>query len=107
MSDTLTVLPPNSFSQLRDNFDFENINISFNGCGFLGMYHVGVASALKYYLPNITYKNICGASAGAMAAVCLIADIPISKKWGTTVKNGEMAPLSKISLLKSSTSFRL
>jgi len=27
-------------------FDPDNVNISFNGCGFLGIYHVGVA-ALK------------------------------------------------------------
>ena len=65
-----------SGSKLRDNFDVENLNLSFNGCGFLGVYHVGVAAGLKHYMPNMRIKNICGASAGAMAAVCLIAGVP-------------------------------
>ena len=68
-------MPPNT--HLRDNFDFENLNVSFNGCGFLGVYHVGVACALNHYLKDMKFKNICGASAGAMAAVCLIAGCPL------------------------------
>ena len=81
---SVSVLPANSaFSMLRDDFDFENLNVSFNGCGFLGIYHVGVACALQYYLPNMRFKNICGASAGAMAAVCLIAGVPLGKNFST------------------------
>ena len=79
---SVTVLAPGgkaAYSRLRDDFDFENLNVSFNGCGFLGIYHVGVACALQYYLPNMKFKNICGASAGAMAAVCLIAGVPLGK----------------------------
>ena len=67
-------------SKPRENFDVENLNISFNGCGFLGVYHVGVACALNHYMPNMKIKNICGASAGAMAAVCLIAGVPSGKQ---------------------------
>ena len=78
-------------SQKMENFDFENINISFNGCGFLGIYHVGVACALNYYLPNMKYKNICGASAGAMAATCLISKVPLGKEK----KIREINPLEK------------
>ena len=74
---SVTVMPPNT--NLRDNFDFENLNVSFNGCGFLGVYHVGVASALTHHLKGIQFKNICGASAGAMAAVCLVAKVPLGK----------------------------
>ena len=74
-------------SQKMENFDFENINISFNGCGFLGIYHVGVACALNYYLPNMKYKNICGASAGAMAATCLISKVPLGKEKKKFVKS--------------------
>jgi predicted acylesterase/phospholipase RssA len=66
-------------SKPRENFDFENLNLSFNGCGFLGVYHSGVACALSHYLPNMKIKNICGASAGAMVSVCLIAGIPPGK----------------------------
>ena len=78
MSDRIAMMP--DFSKPRENFDVENLNISFNGCGFLGVYHVGVACALNHYMPNMKIKNICGASAGAMAAVCLIAGVPSGKK---------------------------
>ena len=58
-------------------YDFDNLNISFNGCGFLGVYHVGVASALHHYLPNMEFNYVCGASAGAMAGSCLVGKIPL------------------------------
>ena len=78
---SISVLPSGNpaYSRLRDDFDFNHLNVSFNGCGFLGIYHVGVACALQYYLPNMKFKNICGASAGAMAAVCLIAGVPLGE----------------------------
>ena len=86
------------------------MNVSFAGCGFLGLYHVGVASCLKTYAPqlylnkvssSITYVDIyppvtkypsvvlyktcsftiklqvSGASAGSMAAVALLVDLPL------------------------------
>ncbi|VDO99348.1 unnamed protein product [Soboliphyme baturini] len=49
------------------------MNISFSGCGFLGIYHIGVASAIKEYAPDICGK-LCGASAGAIAASALLCD---------------------------------
>ena len=61
------------------NVDFQNLNISFNGCGFLGIYHMGVATALKTYVPDFRIENICGASAGALAAVCLLGGVPTGK----------------------------
>ena len=63
------------------NIDFQNLNISFNGCGFLGIYHIGVATALKTYVPDFRIENVCGASAGAMAAVCLLGGVPTGKIW--------------------------
>jgi len=57
-------------------FDPDNVNISFNGCGFLGIYHVGVAAALRAYLPNMRFSVVCGASAGALAGVSLLGDVP-------------------------------
>merc|ERR1719400_969851 len=57
------------------NIDFQNLNISFNGCGFLGIYHIGVATALKTYVPDFRIENVSGASAGALAAVCLLAGV--------------------------------
>ena len=58
------------------NVDFQKLNISFNGCGFLGIYHIGVATALKTYVPDFKIENISGASAGALAAVCLLGGVP-------------------------------
>jgi predicted acylesterase/phospholipase RssA len=50
------------------------MNLSFSGCGFLGIYHVGVASCLKQYAPHLYAEKITGASAGALAACALIAN---------------------------------
>ena len=80
MSDNISVLSHYTTSgstNVSDQIDFDNINLSFNGCGFLGIYHVGVASALQYYLPNMHVKNICGASAGAWGAAAFIAGMPL------------------------------
>uniref|UniRef100_A0A8C5MWU7 Patatin like phospholipase domain containing 2 n=1 Tax=Leptobrachium leishanense TaxID=445787 RepID=A0A8C5MWU7_9ANUR len=50
-------------------------NISFAGCGFLGIYHIGVASCLKEHAPFLVEnaKNIYGASAGALTATALVS----------------------------------
>lgn len=54
-------------------------NLSFAGCGFLGIYHVGVAACLKKYAPHLIVSKASGASAGAIAAVCLLCDAPLGK----------------------------
>lgn len=54
-------------------------NVSFSGCGFLGMYHVGAASCLKTYAPYLLENKVCGSSAGAITACCLLCDIPLGK----------------------------
>ena len=54
-------------------------NLSFAGCGFLGIYHVGVAACLKKYAPNMVVNKASGASAGAIAATCLLCDAPLGK----------------------------
>ncbi|XP_041074872.1 patatin-like phospholipase domain-containing protein 2 [Polyodon spathula] len=50
-------------------------NISFAGCGFLGIYHIGVASCLREHAPFLVdnAKNIYGASAGALTASALVS----------------------------------
>ncbi|OCT81775.1 patatin-like phospholipase domain-containing protein 2 [Xenopus laevis] len=50
-------------------------NISFAGCGFLGIYHIGVASCLKEHTPFLVEnaRNIYGASAGALTASALVS----------------------------------
>jgi len=54
------------------------MNVSFAGCGFLGIYHVGVACCFKKYAPHLL-DHISGASAGAIAACSLLCDLPIGK----------------------------
>ncbi|KAG0415907.1 hypothetical protein HPB47_006935 [Ixodes persulcatus] len=54
------------------------MNLSFSGCGFLGIYHVGVASAFKEYAPHCLSK-IAGASAGALAAAGLCCEVPFGE----------------------------
>ncbi|KAL1110172.1 hypothetical protein AAG570_008249 [Ranatra chinensis] len=55
------------------------MNLSFAGCGFLGIYHVGVAVCFKKYAPHLLLNKISGASAGAIAACCLLCDLPIGE----------------------------
>ncbi|KAH8367736.1 hypothetical protein KR084_002172 [Drosophila pseudotakahashii] len=52
-------------------------SLSFAGCGFLGIYHVGVAVCLRQHAPQLLLERIAGASAGALAACCLICDLPL------------------------------
>lgn len=47
------------------------MNITFAGCGFLGIYHVGVGSCFAVHAPNLIQKA-GGASAGALAACCML-----------------------------------
>ncbi|XP_020278982.1 patatin-like phospholipase domain-containing protein 2 isoform X1 [Pseudomyrmex gracilis] len=55
------------------------MNLSFAGCGFLGIYHVGVACCFKKYAPHLLLNKISGASAGAIAACCLLCDLPLGE----------------------------
>lgn len=59
------------------------MNLSFAGCGFLGIYHVGVAVCFRKYAPHLLLNKISGASAGAIAACCLLCDLPLGKFWHT------------------------
>ncbi|XP_030576120.1 patatin-like phospholipase domain containing 3 isoform X1 [Archocentrus centrarchus] len=56
-------------------------NLSFAGCGFLGIYHVGVASCLLEKAPYIIKgaTKLYGASAGALTASMLASQAPIAK----------------------------
>ncbi|XP_052120170.1 1-acylglycerol-3-phosphate O-acyltransferase Pnpla3 [Frankliniella occidentalis] len=55
------------------------MNLSFAGCGFLGIYHVGVAVCFKKYAPHLLLNKISGASAGAIAACALLCDLPLGE----------------------------
>ncbi|XP_016985558.1 1-acylglycerol-3-phosphate O-acyltransferase PNPLA3 [Drosophila rhopaloa] len=52
-------------------------SISFAGCGFLGIYYVGVAYCLRQHAPQLLLEKIAGSSAGALAACCLVCDLPL------------------------------
>ncbi|ESO97529.1 hypothetical protein LOTGIDRAFT_104376 [Lottia gigantea] len=49
------------------------MNFSFSGCGFLGIYHIGVASCFKTHAPQLIEScKFAGASAGAIVSCCLM-----------------------------------
>ncbi|TNN41785.1 Patatin-like phospholipase domain-containing protein 2 [Liparis tanakae] len=57
----------------------EEWNISFAGCGFRSMYHLGAASCLLERAPHLVHgaSKICGASSGCLVAAALTVGIPI------------------------------
>ena len=56
-------------------------NLSFAGCGFLGIYHIGVASCLLEQAPYLIKgaTKIYGASAGALTASVLASQASIGR----------------------------
>lgn len=54
------------------HLDENDHNLSFCGCGFLGIYHVGVASCFHQYAPQLSMHKIAGSSAGALVAAAHI-----------------------------------
>ncbi|XP_013772278.1 patatin-like phospholipase domain-containing protein 2 [Limulus polyphemus] len=62
------------------------MNLSFAGCGFLGIYHVGVASCFREYAPHVLVEKIAGASAGALTACCLICEVPLGESTTDVLK---------------------
>ena len=57
------------------------MNLSFAGCGFLGVYHLGVAACLSSHAPQFL-KNVtafAGASAGSLVAAVLATSAPLNK----------------------------
>ncbi|CAB0017725.1 unnamed protein product [Nesidiocoris tenuis] len=55
--------------------EHDGLNMSFAGCGFLGLYYAGVAVCIKKYGAHLKFKNVSGASAGALAACTLLCDM--------------------------------
>lgn len=48
------------------------MNLSFAGCGFMGVYHLGVASCFSTYAPHVLGNKITGASSGSVVAALLV-----------------------------------
>lgn len=63
------------------------MNFSFAGCGFLSIYHIGVASCLKQHVPQLldTVK-LGGASAGAIVACSLMCDCCLGECTSFTLR---------------------
>ncbi|XP_069019588.1 patatin-like phospholipase domain-containing protein 2 [Embiotoca jacksoni] len=63
-------------------------NISFAGCGFLGIYHVGVASCLLEQAPFLVKnaRHIYGASAGALTATALVTEICLGEAGASIIE---------------------
>ncbi|KAG7245434.1 hypothetical protein INR49_010885, partial [Caranx melampygus] len=62
-------------------------NISFAGCGFLGIYHVGVASCLLEQAPFLVQnaRQIYGASAGALTATALVSGVCLGEAGASII----------------------
>ncbi|PIK44706.1 hypothetical protein BSL78_18427 [Apostichopus japonicus] len=75
------------------------MNITFAGCGFLGIYHVGVGSCFAVHAPNLIQKA-GGASAGALAACCMLCGSDLGKitedvlNTATSARSRTLGPLS-------------
>ena len=54
-------------------YDSSSFNLSFSGCGFLGVYHIGVICAFKEHAPEVLENPMAGCSAGSLAAACAMS----------------------------------
>lgn len=56
-------------------------SMSFAGCGFMGIYYVGVTSCILERFPRFITdaSKIYGASAGSLVAAMLTSEIPIGE----------------------------
>lgn len=59
--------------------DVNEMNLSLNGCGYLGIYHVGVCTCIKKYYPQVFKNKISGGSVGALVACAFLCDVPLGK----------------------------
>ncbi|XP_029654952.1 patanin-like phospholipase domain-containing protein atgl-1 [Octopus sinensis] len=54
------------------------VSVSFAGCGFLGIYHVGVARCMQEHAPHLFTGRFLGSSVGGLIAASLILGHPLS-----------------------------
>lgn len=57
----------------------KDVSIAFSGAGFLGCYYAGVILCLKRFAPEVNIVSATGASAGALAACCLLSRKPVDE----------------------------
>ena len=58
----------------------KNLQLTFSGCGFLGIYHLGVVDCLRKAIPNLKERidRIYGCSAGCLVGMMLLCDKQMS-----------------------------
>lgn len=66
-------------------------SVSFAGCGFLGVYHIGAATCLQERAPHVIRdaRHIYGASAGALAGAVLVGGGSLGQRRGRGERSGE------------------
>ncbi|XP_065199246.1 patatin-like phospholipase domain-containing protein 2 [Sycon ciliatum] len=93
---------------MADDEDRENeaspLNISFSGCGFLGIYHIGVIQCLRENAPTLIprFNFVAGASAGALASLVLLSNCSIEKVCKAILETAEAARKPLIGPLSTS-----
>lgn len=60
-------------------------SLSFSGCGFLGIYHIGVTSCLSERAPHLLRdaRMFFGSSAGALHCVTFLSGMPLGMSRAT------------------------
>lgn len=66
-------------SYKQQKMDVNKMNLSLNGCGYLGIYHVGVCACIRKYYPHALKYRISGGSVGALVACAFMCDVPLCK----------------------------
>ncbi|XP_067349329.1 patatin-like phospholipase domain-containing protein 2 [Channa argus] len=71
----------------------EEWNISFAGCGFRSVYHLGALSCILERVPRLVHgaSKICGASSGCLVAAALTVGIPIEQLCVDVLKTAKEA----------------
>ena len=69
------------------------MNISFVGCGFLGLYHIGVVKCLKEFYPLLLQGRVSGSSSGSIIALAVIGQTPLGELLDTSLNLSTSYPL--------------
>ncbi|GAU97344.1 hypothetical protein RvY_08662-2 [Ramazzottius varieornatus] len=74
----------------------KKVTLSMSGGGFLGIYHIGVASCFREMEEHFEVEKIAGASAGAIAAACYLCRCCLGQAASDVLKIAQMGRSSPI-----------
>ncbi|OQV24853.1 Patatin-like phospholipase domain-containing protein 2 [Hypsibius exemplaris] len=74
----------------------QKITLSFSGCGFLAIYHVGVASCFREFEEQFEIERIAGASAGAIGGAVHLSGCCLGKATTDVVQLAAAARASPV-----------